>query len=237
MCVSTENAVTAYRARSAADSVRPAAADRGADTGAAFARRPDERVRATAASWPRTSPGARLVALESENHIVLGDEPAWTVFVGRGRGVPRAGAGRRDRRRRRDQRCCRRASSRCSGSRPTASDNEEHRPDADPQRPHGRAAPAQHLRQARHQREVRPRPPPSPGCSRRPGSSGSRPAAAAPGHANVADGRRTGSSPPPVTFACSAAGRPAPAQRGNCSAHSRCETSSSSSKASASMTT
>ena len=29
--------------------------------------------------------GARLVALESDNHIVLEDEPAWPVFVARGR--------------------------------------------------------------------------------------------------------------------------------------------------------
>ena len=28
-----------------------------------------------------TIAGARLVALESSNHIVLGDEPAWPVFV------------------------------------------------------------------------------------------------------------------------------------------------------------
>jgi DNA-binding NarL/FixJ family response regulator len=26
-------------------------------------------------------PGARLVPLDSDNHIVLGDEPAWRVFV------------------------------------------------------------------------------------------------------------------------------------------------------------
>ena len=32
------------------------------------------------ATWPPTSPGARLVPLDSDNHIVLEDEPAWPVL-------------------------------------------------------------------------------------------------------------------------------------------------------------
>ena len=48
--------------------------------GAALRPRPDERLRARPA--PRQGiPGARLVALDSDNHILLGDEPAWQVFV------------------------------------------------------------------------------------------------------------------------------------------------------------
>ena len=38
--------------------------------------------------------GARLVALESNNHIVLADEPAWPVYA-RGRGIHRPGPGNR----------------------------------------------------------------------------------------------------------------------------------------------
>ena len=39
--------------------------------------------------------GARLVALESKNHIVLEDEPAWPVLLGGGDRVPGRGPGRR----------------------------------------------------------------------------------------------------------------------------------------------
>ena len=38
-------------------------------------------------------PGARLVPLDSDNHILLGDEPAWQVLRRRGARVP--GPGRR----------------------------------------------------------------------------------------------------------------------------------------------
>ena len=40
---------------------------------------------------PPLIPGARLVPLDSRNHILLADEPAWPVFVDEVRGVPRAG--------------------------------------------------------------------------------------------------------------------------------------------------
>ena len=63
-------------------------------------RRPDERLRARPAAWPRAIPGARLVPLDSDNHIVLGDEPAWQVFVDEVRAFlapdGAAGAGRGD---------------------------------------------------------------------------------------------------------------------------------------------
>ena len=36
-------------------------------------------------------PGARLVPLQSRNHILLADEPAWQVFIDRGDRLPRAG--------------------------------------------------------------------------------------------------------------------------------------------------
>ena len=42
--------------------------------------------------------GARLVALESKNHIVLEDEPAWPVLLARGDRVPGRGPARRARR-------------------------------------------------------------------------------------------------------------------------------------------
>ena len=68
-------------------------------------------------------PGARLVALESKNHIVLEDEPAWptllrevTEFVA----PDRAGDSRRRCRERRARRCCPRVSWTCSGSPPRA---------------------------------------------------------------------------------------------------------------------
>ena len=38
-------------------------------------------------------PDARLVTLESDNHVLLEDEPAWPVFLRRDRRVPRAGPG------------------------------------------------------------------------------------------------------------------------------------------------
>ena len=75
--------------------------------------------------------GARLVALESNNHIVLADEPAWPVFlrevtefIAPDR-VPRRPRGRD---RRRGRRCCRRASSTSSAWPPRAATTTRSRP-------------------------------------------------------------------------------------------------------------
>ena len=54
---------------------------RRAHAGAALARRPDEPASSTRGYLAAGIPGARLVALESDNHIVLEDEPAWPVFL------------------------------------------------------------------------------------------------------------------------------------------------------------
>ena len=104
-------------------------------------------------------PGARLVALESDNHIVLEDEPAWPVFLREvteflaeddAAGPP----------------CRRTATSRevlsareieVLAARRPGPRQRRHRRRADPQRPHRRAAPPEHLRQARPAREVRAR--------------------------------------------------------------------------------
>ena len=43
--------------------------------------RPDERLRSTPGSLAKGIPGARLVPLDSANHILLGDEPSWLVFL------------------------------------------------------------------------------------------------------------------------------------------------------------
>ena len=67
--------------------VPPPGRARRPDPGHPLARRPDERfdyARFLAAEIP----GARLVALESDNHILLEDEPAWPVVPARGGRVP-----------------------------------------------------------------------------------------------------------------------------------------------------
>ena len=77
------SADTAYASRAAAQARRrrrPAPRARRAHPGAARPRRPDERLRERPAPG-RPHPGARLVPLESDNHILLEDEPAWPVFV------------------------------------------------------------------------------------------------------------------------------------------------------------
>ena len=66
-------------------------------------------------------PDARLVPLDSDNHIVLGDEPAWPVL--RRRGAPLRGRRRRAGARRR--RRCRRASARCWPWSPQGRTNDE----------------------------------------------------------------------------------------------------------------
>ena len=99
-------------------------------------------------------PGARLVGLESDNHIVLEDEPAWPVFL---REVTEflaedAPAGRR----RRPARGALRARDRGALARRPRPRQRRDRRRAHPQRPHRRASPAEHLRQARPAREGRP---------------------------------------------------------------------------------
>ena len=65
------------------------------------------------------------MALESDNHIVLGDEPAWPVFVDEVAAflapdrTPRPAGGRHCRR------CCRRVSSTCSRLAAEGHDNDE----------------------------------------------------------------------------------------------------------------
>ena len=115
---------------------------------------------------PSLIPGARLVPLESRNHILLADEPAWRVFIdevaaflepdrrafetARARAAGRAALAARARRpparrRRPDERGDRR------------------RPDA--QRPNGRAAPVERLREARRRAVARPARPPCGTCA------------------------------------------------------------------------
>ena len=111
--------------------------------------RPDERVRGRRYLATHIT-GARLVPLDSANHIVLEDEPAWPVFLDEvtaflAEDVPPTG--------RRptgpaSASCSRRASSRCSGWPPRARQR-RHRRRAHAQPAHRRAPPAEHLRQAR----------------------------------------------------------------------------------------
>ena len=71
--------------------------------------------------------GARLVALESNNHIVLADEPAWPVFLREVTRVHRPGPGDRAGGRWPTTtwpRCCRRASSTSSGLAAEGRDND-----------------------------------------------------------------------------------------------------------------
>ncbi len=97
-------------------------------------------------------PGARLVPLDSDNHILLGDEPAWQVFVDEVRDVPGArrcpGPGRPT--------CCRRASARCVALVAEGRSNDEIAAELVPQRAHGRAAPAERLHEARRARPLGP---------------------------------------------------------------------------------
>ena len=97
-------------------------------------------------------PGARFVPLESRNHILLADEPAWPAFVAELDGVPRscptpphAVADVADLSAR-EQRGARRSS-------PRALSNDEIAARAVPQRPHRRAPPLERLREAPNLRE------------------------------------------------------------------------------------
>ena len=66
-------------------------ADHRADADPPGDRRPVDDVRQRVQVSARI-PGARLVPLDSRNHILLADEPAWADVHRRGRGVPRAGS-------------------------------------------------------------------------------------------------------------------------------------------------
>ena len=97
-------------------------------------------------------PGARLVPLDSDNHILLGDEPAWQVFVDEVRaflapdGAP-APATRR----------AVRAGARGAGAwSPTALATTRSPPSWSSASAHGRAAPAERLREARRARPLGP---------------------------------------------------------------------------------
>ena len=98
-------------------------------------------------------PGARFVALESRNHILLADEPAWTQFraelrnfLGPAEVSTPADASRAEQPRARGPGARgRRAQQRGSRGAPV------------PQRQDGRAPPFEHLRQAARLREGRPR--------------------------------------------------------------------------------
>ena len=80
MSTSTENAVASREGRMRAD-VRPLLPSIKAPTLALYARG-DNMVRFDSALEACSSiPGARLVPLESANHILLADEPAWPVFL------------------------------------------------------------------------------------------------------------------------------------------------------------
>ena len=104
-------------------------------------------------------PDARLILLESANHILLADEPAWQLLRLRAARVPRHRRRRRVRRRRlRSQRA--RARGARAGRR--RADQRGDRRAALHQRAHGRATPLEYLREAgrlgQGRRAPRPRP-------------------------------------------------------------------------------
>ena len=112
VCVSTDNAVASYRARSKADSADLLPQIQ-VPTLVLHSR--DDQMNDFDDSVYLAShiEKARLVALESSNHIILGDEPAWSVFVAeveefmKPERVERPAGGRR-------HACSRRASWTCS---------------------------------------------------------------------------------------------------------------------------
>ena len=92
---SAETAARLYDARGGIDVVEVAPRVTDSDAGRARARRPG-RARSTRAGCSgRCIPGARLVLLESANHILLSDEPAWPALPRGAARVPRHGPGRR----------------------------------------------------------------------------------------------------------------------------------------------
>ncbi len=98
--------------------------------------------------------GARLVALESKNHIVLGDEPAWPVFVDE---VTRFLEPDRQATAARPVDVASQLSSRELDVLKLAAQgrtNEEIANELFVSRAHGRTPPAEHVRQARRQRQV-----------------------------------------------------------------------------------
>ena len=99
-------------------------------------------------------PDARLVPLESSNHIVLDDEPAWRVFVDEVCGSWRPTALRPPSPKPRPAALPSGARGAAAGRRGPRQRGHRRRPD--PQCPHRRAAPAERLRQARPDRPQRP---------------------------------------------------------------------------------
>ena len=96
-------------------------------------------------------PDARFVLLESANHILLSDEPAWHAFVAELRAFlgSRAGGARAGR--------AEPARARGAGARGRRPDQRGDRRAAVAERPHGRAPPLQRLREAARLRQGGPR--------------------------------------------------------------------------------
>ena len=104
-------------------------------------------------------PGARLVALESNNHIVLEDEPAWPILLREVTTFVAPDRAETPRRRGRDRRSRVLSAREMDVLRLAAEghDNDgDRRRRCTSQRAHGRAAPAEHLRQARPAGQVGP---------------------------------------------------------------------------------
>ena len=77
LSASPENAVKLQRALAADRRPRPAAEGADADPDLPLARRPGGAVRGQGEELAADIPGAAFVPLESENHILLENEPAW----------------------------------------------------------------------------------------------------------------------------------------------------------------
>ena len=81
MSTSPANAVASRIARQQVDLDDELARDQRPDARPPGDRRPVDDVRQRGRGRPSLIPGARLVPLESRNHILLADEPAWQVFM------------------------------------------------------------------------------------------------------------------------------------------------------------
>ena len=81
MSTSPENAVASRIAPPGGRPRRRPPPDHRADADPAGHRRPLDDVRQRGRGRRRAIPGARLVALDSNNHILLAGEPAWATFV------------------------------------------------------------------------------------------------------------------------------------------------------------
>ena len=107
-------------------------------------------------------PDARLVPLQSRNHILLADEPAWRVFIDEVAAFlePERQATATSRRRPTDRGALA-ARARGPPTRRRRPDERGDRRGPDPERPNGRAAPVERLREARAERPRRRARPPS----------------------------------------------------------------------------